>query len=379
LQVERTSYGWGVEEGVPASLREAGLTLASRVTPGNADAQTANVSVDFGTSLATDLRCWSAEIRREQAGMRLLGNNFVSLWQYAYKAYPLPTRYHRWRRVRFLMRATVWWHSTIDWLKRCSQEPFRKSIDRSPFNIERIHRPFLHLGLDAHQRLRVSLEHDYLTATRAPHITHELMETGATRIATLSVSNHTWCVNAEAIERFQKEGDWTICIRDADGTRVVSCSFCIASLGGKVGRPQLLIGCIQGPDTATDGRALYQSLTRRWLGLRPKPLVIFLAQSLAQAMGAKTALIVSNEAHVYSSWRYLFRKRRVKADYRSLARDCGAKRSWRKWHVMAMSYCGLSGEASGRNAAQRRRHALLAALDEQIRASVRRKATESGS
>jgi uncharacterized protein VirK/YbjX len=228
--------------------------------------------------------------------------------------------------------------------------------------------------LDAYQRLRVSLEHDYLTATRAPHITYELIESGVTRIATLSVSNQTWCVNAEAIERFQKEGDWTICIRDADGTRVVSCSFCIASLGGKVGRPQLLIGCIQGPDTAVDGRALYQSLTRRWLGLRPKPLVIFLAQSLARAIGAKTALIVSNEAHVYSSWRYLLRKRRVKVDYRSLARDCGAKRSWRKWHVMSMSYCGLS-EAAGK----RRRHALLAALDQQIRASVRRKATDSGS
>jgi hypothetical protein len=39
-----------------------------------------------------------------------------------------------------------------------------------------------------------------------------------------------------------------------------------------------------------------------------------------------------------------------------------------------MSYCGLS-EAPGK----RRRHALLAALDRQIRASVRRKATDSGS
>jgi hypothetical protein len=44
-----------------------------------------------------------------------------------------------------------------------------------------------------------------------------------------------------------------------------------------------------------------------------------------------------------------------------------------------MSCCGLSGEVSGKNAAQRRRHALLAALDQQIRASVRRTATDSGS
>ncbi|WP_375542260.1 DUF535 family protein [Paraburkholderia sp. CNPSo 3274] len=68
-------------------------------------------------------------------------------------------------------------------------------------------------------------------------------------------------------------------------------------------------------------------MTRKWLGLRPKPLAIFLAQSLARAMGAKTALIVSSKTPVYSSWRYLFRKRRIKADYRALAWDCGARRS----------------------------------------------------
>ena len=45
----------------------------------------------FRTSLATDLRYWSAETGREQARMRLLGNNFMSLWEYAYKAHPLPT------------------------------------------------------------------------------------------------------------------------------------------------------------------------------------------------------------------------------------------------------------------------------------------------
>ena len=270
------------------------------------------------------------------------------------------------------MRAAVWWRSTLGWLKRCSDERFRRSIERSPFNLERMHRPFLHAGLAAHQRLRVSLEHDYLSATRAPHIARELMNAGATRIATLSVAGQTWDVSAEAAERFQREGDWTICIRDADGARIVSCSFCIASLGRRMDRPQLLIGCIQGPDPSLDGRALYRSLTRAWLGLRPKPLVIYLAQSLAHAMGAKTTLIVSNRAHVYSSWRYLFRRRKVKADYRVLARECGARRSWRDWHVLAIPHCRPSCEAPPHNAAQRRRRALCAALDEQIRDSVNR-------
>ncbi len=269
------------------------------------------------------------------------------------------------------MRAMVWLRTTLRWLERCSQAPFRTAVDRVPFNIERIHRPFMHAGLDSHTRLRVSLEHDYLTVTRAPRIARELIESGCIRLATLVVAGQTWDVNAESLERFQKEGDWTICIRDSGGVRVVSCSFCIASVGGRAGRPQLLIGCIQGPDTSVDGRALYRSLTRKWSGLRPKPLIIYLANSLAREMGARTALIVSNEAHVYSSWRYMFRKRRVKADYRLLAQDCGAKRLWRRWHVLTTFQRSLSSEATDMNAAQRRRRALLTALDDQIRDAVR--------
>lgn len=302
--------------------------------------------------------------------MRLIGDNLVCVWEYSCKAYPSPTWLHRLRRLRFLMRTTVWRRSTMGWLRRCAQEPFRKSIDRSPFNIERMHRPFLHAGLNARQRLRLSLEHDHLTATRAPHVARAVRERGTARIATLRVHDETWYVTAEAIERFQMEGDWTIAIRDSEAMRIVSCTFCIASLGGRARRPHLLIGCIQGPDAAPGGRALYQSLTRRWLGLRPKPLVVFLAQSLARAMGVRTTLIVSKEAHVYSSWRYLFRNRRIKADYRSIARDCGAKHTWKKWHITALSWCGPAGGAAGKTAAQRRRRALLGELDEQIRAAV---------
>jgi uncharacterized protein VirK/YbjX len=79
---------------------------------------------------------------------------------------------------------------------------------------------------------------------------------------------------------------------------------------------------------------------------------------------------LSNEAHVYSSWRYLFRGRRIKADYRALARDCGARRSWRQWPVLPMPHRRLAHDAVGNDAVRRRRHALLAALDEQIRDAV---------
>jgi uncharacterized protein VirK/YbjX len=69
---------------------------------------------------------------------------------------------------------------------------------------------------------------------------------------------------------------------------------------------------------------------------------------------------------------------RIKADYRVLAQDCGSRRSWRQWHVLPMRHRGLADDAAGKDAVRRRRHAMLVALDEQIRDSVHGKLANPG-
>lgn len=214
----------------------------------------------------------------------------------------------------------------------------------------------------------MSLDHDYFSASRAPRIAWLIKTLGFAKIATFSAADQRWAVYVEADHRFQKEGDWTLSIRDTNRTRLVSCTFCIATPGGKLATPRLLIGCVQGPDTSINGRELYRVLTKQWYGLRPKPFVVYLAQSLAYMMGATSSMIVSNEAHVYSHWRYRRSRHRIAADYQNLAKACGAAKPWKGWYLLGLPERRTLSTPVRK--AQRQRQLLIDSLSAQIRRAI---------
>ena len=74
-------------------------------------------------------------------------------------------------------------------------------------------------------------------------------------------------------------------------------------------RPTLAIGCIQGP-VGADAREVVRSLTRNLHGMRPKCLMLALAQALARHWRAQRLLAVGNAAHPLCNAR-----RRCVADY----------------------------------------------------------------
>jgi len=287
--------------------------------------------------------------------------------------YPGASRFRRWRRTRFWLRSLICWRTTTVWLERCSSAPLLDLVKRHPATLERMHRPFLHGRFTPGERLAASLDHHMLTQQRAPHLANRIAAEGRVPVAHFSVGLERWQVSLESIEHFQREGDWTLCIRDALDQRVVSCTFSLAYLGGKVRRPRMCIGSVQGPDKSVNGRELFRALTKRWHGLRPKIFVIYLAQCVAQALDVGGTFIVSKHAHVYANWRYCLRKRRVSADYDSLSRECGAFNDWNGWFVLAppaLYLAGHQGTDTG-NAARRKRYALRADVASQIKASLR--------
>ncbi|CAG9269388.1 DUF535 family protein [Paraburkholderia caribensis] len=289
--------------------------------------------------------------------------------------YPDNIGFHRVRRLRFLIRSLIWWRTTIPWLVVCIRSRHSDVVRRYPWIIERIHRPFLHRSLSPRQRLGVSVEHAYLSRALAPRIVNELVRDGLCPLAMMSSCAERWYVQVEMLHRFSKEGDWTLTIRDARGARLVSCTFSIATIGGKRLRPRLLIGCVQGPDRSMDGRDLYRLLTKQWYGLRPKSLIVYLAQSLADALGLQSVLMVKNESHVYSSWRYRHPKHQISADYRSLCSTLGSLRSWEGWFVLDVPQARVKdrqGITSPDQLATKRekRKLLKNSLDVQIRTAV---------
>ncbi|CAD6547778.1 DUF535 family protein [Paraburkholderia sabiae] len=306
-------------------------------------------------------------------GLHAFMRNLRLVWHCAGDAYPGSDLFHRWRRLRFLLRSMLWWKSTTVWLSSYAAPSSRASMQWHACNLERIHRPFMHSAFAAEDRLRISLDHQYFTWRLAPRIAHAMTTYGSALLASFAASGQTWSLLVESLDRFHEEGDWSLCIRDAAGARLVSCTFSVGRLAGKVSRPRLLIGCVQGPDTAVNGRELFRALTRQWHGLRPKPFIVYLAQSLAHEMGASNALLVSNHAHIYSHWRYMLRKRRVKADYVALSRECGRVTAWNGWLLLGLPHNrkrSTQPDRNGRGRTRRLRGELLASVEAQIRRAV---------
>ncbi|MFL6643999.1 MAG: DUF535 family protein [Paraburkholderia fungorum] len=304
--------------------------------------------------------------------------SFAVIQQAAHSLYPGTSLFHRWRRVRLWLRSLISWRSTQIWLKRCAVSPLHDLVKRHPTALERMHRPFLHTRFSPRERLTASLDHQALTQQRVPQLAARIAAVGSATIASFGVGAERWYVSLESIEQFQKEGDWTLCIRDARDRRIVSCTFSLAYLGGKVRRPRLCIGSVQGPDTSVNGRELFRALTKRWYGLRPKVLVVYLAQCVAAALDAGGTFIVSRQAHIYANWRYCLKKRRVAADYDRLSMECGALARWNGWFVLAPPARYLAerqGDDTG-NATRRKRYALRSTLAAQIRRSVTASTTE---
>ncbi|WP_323117985.1 DUF535 family protein [Burkholderia alba] len=305
------------------------------------------------------------------AGMQWLGallDSCATVRRAGYTIYPESSRLHRWRRMRFWLRSLVCWRATSVWLKRCTTAPLLDLVRRHPSTLERMHRPFLHAAFGPHERLAASLDHYAFVQQRVPLLASRIAAEGRAQIARFSVGAEDWSVSLESTERFQREGEWTVCIRDALDRCVVSCTFSIAYLGGKVCRPRMWIGSVQGPSKAVNGRELFRALTKRWHGLRPKFLVIYLAQCVARTLDVRGTFIVSKRAHIYANWRYWLRKSRVSADYDGLAREYGAFTSWNGWFVLAPPALDLAGRQG--NAMRRKRQALKTSVAAQIAETV---------
>jgi uncharacterized protein VirK/YbjX len=296
----------------------------------------------------------------------------VLIQRAAHTAYPERSASHRWRRLKLYVRSLVWWRATTIWLAHCFARPTVGLVRHCPAVLERMHRPFLHGHFGVRERLAASLAHHALVQRRAPHLTRRIATEGCAPIARFSIGAQHWRVSLESLSQFQKEGDWTLCIRDECGRRVVSCTFSVGYAGIRGRRARLCIGAVQGPDPSVNGRELFRALTRQWHGLRPKVLVVDLARYVAAALHADTTLLVSNRAHVYTNWRYMLRKRRVCADYDALSRDCGAVSQWNGWFVLPALPDALhdGGNASAAVVSTRKRDVLRATLIERLRESI---------
>lgn len=169
-------------------------------------------------------------------------------------------------------------------------------------------------------------------------------------------------INLRKTDKFDREGELIICLRDASRHRDVY--HLVFSLSVAMHSPCMEIGCIQGP-SGEDAREVVKATTKELMGIRPRDLLIEASMSLAKAWNVTELFGVSNEVRVC-------RPDSTFADYDALWAEIGAipDRNGMFRFPNALKHHNLAEVPSHHRSEYRKRIALRADLAGQIAAAT---------
>lgn len=277
-------------------------------------------------------------------------------------------------RRKFMLRSLATPFNTLRLLNALAQQPqLMQILDVQPGLPCRLHRPWLSVNMPRTQAIDALCWHYQQFADALPGrvFNHYLTPNGVT-LATLSGKDEqmfTVRLLADAMQ--DKEGEATLQFCDAQETMLAELTFTLCRFGGK---NSLYIGGMQGAKAQVP-HARIQTATKACHGLFPKRLLLEVAMTLGQHLGAEQIRAVSNETHIYRSLRYRRKKQQhLHADYNSFWASSGAHVDERGDYVLPneMPRKPMEEIASKKRAEYRRRYALLDSLHQQTRQMCQR-------
>ncbi|ALB62244.1 Virulence factor VirK [Cronobacter condimenti 1330] len=273
-------------------------------------------------------------------------------------------------RRKFLLRSLATPFATRRWLAALARQPMLDTLLHAQPGLPcRLHRPWLSVNVTREQALN-ALEYHY------QHIAHllppTLMQGHLTRqgvtLATLTGKNEAYYrLDLAAVADLDKEGETTVIFRDVEGMVLAEMTFTLCEVDGK---STLFIGGLQGAKAWVEHDQI-QIATKACHGLFPKRLLLEAVCLLGQHFAAAQILAVSNETHIYRSWRYAKKKKdKLHADYDSFWESLGGYKDTQGFYHMPQQVARKSLEeiASKKRAEYRRRYELLDSMTAQIAA-----------
>ncbi|EPE7164419.1 VirK/YbjX family protein [Cronobacter sakazakii] len=273
-------------------------------------------------------------------------------------------------RRKFMLRSLATPFATRRWLSVLARQPMLDALLHAQPGLPcRLHRPWLSVNVSRKAAL-AALEYHYQHIERL--LPDTLMQGHLTRqgstLATLSGKNDAqYRLDLAAIADLDKEGETTVVFRDAAGVVLAEMTFTLCEVDGK---RTLFIGGLQGAKAWVEHDQI-QLATKACHGLFPKRLLLEAVCLLAQHFGVSQILAVSNETHIYRSWRYAKKKKdKLHADYDSFWESLGGEKDARGLYHMPLQITRKSLEeiASKKRAEYRRRYELLESMTAQINA-----------
>jgi uncharacterized protein VirK/YbjX len=277
-------------------------------------------------------------------------------------------------RRKFMLRSLATPLSTARLLSELAKHPhLMQMLQVQPGLPCRLHRPWLTVNMDRQRALASLSWHYQMMCRKLPAtLTHGyLSKQGVTLLTLTGKDEQQFTVRLCADAFMDKEGEATLVFCDGQNTALAEMTFTLCQFEGK---STLFIGGLQGAKAHVP-HELIQGATKACHGLFPKRLLVEAAMTLGAAFPVEQIVAVSNDTHIYRSWRYRKKKEgKLLADYDSFWLSIGGEKQDNGNFMLplVMPRKPMEEIASKKRAEYRRRYALLDSLIQQMKQATQR-------
>lgn len=277
-------------------------------------------------------------------------------------------------RRKFMLRSLATPLSTARLLSELAKHPhLMQMLQVQPGLPCRLHRPWLTVNMDRQRALESLSWHYQMMCRKLPAtLTHGyLSKQGVTLLTLTGKDEQQFIVRLCADAFMDKEGEATLVFCDSQNTALAEMTFTLCQFEGK---STLFIGGLQGAKAHVP-HELIQGATKACHGLFPKRLLVEAAMTLGAAFPVEQIVAVSNDTHIYRSWRYRKKKEgKLLADYDSFWLSIGGEKQDNGNFMLplVMPRKPMEEIASKKRAEYRRRYALLDSLIQQVKQATQR-------
>lgn len=279
---------------------------------------------------------------------------------------------HSWNepayRRKFILRSLMMPFRTVKLMKNLVSQPFLASmLTAQPGLPCRLHRPYLAVNIPRAETFEAIACHykDISDIFSEQMIKEYFTERGYCLAELQGKNNESYSIYLSAVDMQGKEGEVTLNICDSKQVILAKLTFTICQYDNK---KTLFIGGLQGAKHCTPHETIHVA-TKACYGLFPKRLLLETACALAGHFHAEQILAVGNSTHIYRSWRYDKKKKRLMhADYDSfwLSMHGELRKDGLFLLPAAIARKSLEDIASKKRAEYRRRYELLDNLSHSI-------------
>jgi hypothetical protein len=296
-----------------------------------------------------------------------------SAWRRAASAYRGDDRLRRWKQnTRWALAAAAKPMRALAWFEAMDAPGMRPFAQARPRLAFKPLRAYLSAKWNLNRRTKVLMDTYEFAQVRGGVVREALLRREPIRLAGFSLKDAGDIeIRIGTDERFRKEGELTLFLHcEHLGGPVAALAF---SLERESGREWVLYaGCVQGLD---DGRPeVVRQLTKAMHGWRPKAVMVFLAQVLAESLqvrrirGAGNAIQVHRRKHAI----HIPLIHKLSFDYDGLWTEAGGTLRPDGWFELPAAPRRKSPEEMKPNkrGMYAKRHALMDTLSEQIRVAI---------